>query len=381
MTSHSTATIIGWDIGGAHVKAALITNATLQQVVQIPCPLWLGLEKLEQAIETVMHTFALSATSLKHAVTMTGELVDLFPNRAAGVQQIAATMQAKLTEPCWFYQCDASRSSFLSLTECQTHWPEVASANWHASASLLAQAAQDGLLVDIGSTTTDILAIHAGRVHHVGQTDATRLRTGELVYTGVVRTPLMALGPSVDWHGLQQPLAAEYFATTADVYRFTQQLSKDADMADAADGGEKTLAATAIRLARMVGHDVEDFALSDWQLLAEAFKAKQLTMLVHAVQQQLTRLIQLAPTMATVSMISAGVGGFLVKEIIAQLLQSRHYPHMQWMDSSEILRQNTDQFGVQVKDVAQDWTAQCLPAVAVAILGMQADLKSHQHGN
>ncbi len=371
-TEHST--IIGWDIGGAHVKAALIQNDVLAQVIQIACPLWRGLDQLIDAIQHILEKWQLADIDIQHAITMTGELVDLFPNRKTGVKQIAETMEKQLKGVCWYYQCDKLKPAFVDRAQFADCWEGVASANWHASTTLIAQQVQSGLFIDIGSTTSDIIVMHASQLHNQGYTDATRMRAGELLYTGVVRTPLMALGPTVDWRDEAQPLAAEYFATTADVYRITGQLLPEADMADTADGNNKTAQATAIRLARMVGHDVEDYPMQAWDLLAEAFKAKQVAMLVSAIKTQLDRLLTIAPQLKTVQIVSAGVGSFLVEELIAELLQNRHYPEMQLNQSAAILTQIQAQSNISLADTSQDWAGHCLPAVAVAILAKQAGL-------
>lgn len=375
LTKNST--IIGWDIGGAHVKAALIQDGVLQQVVQVSCPLWRGLDTLVSASRTVLQAWQLADVKACHAITMTGELADLFPNRQAGVKQIAETMQQQLAGECWYYQC-AVLPSFVRFAQLKACWEAVASANWHASATLIAQQVQSGLLIDIGSTTTDIIVMHQHQLNNQGHTDATRMRAYELLYTGVVRTPLMALGQTVDWRGETQPLAAEYFATTADVYRMTQQLAAKADMADTADGGDKTVQATAIRLARMVGRDVEDYPMQAWHSLAEGFKAKQLAMITSAVKIQLDRLLMLEPQLNSLQIVSAGVGGFLVKEVIAELLQNGHYPEMQLNQSAAMLSQMHDQSSINNGVLAQEWAGHCLPAVAVAILANQAGLSS-QH--
>ncbi len=87
--------IIGWDVGGAHLKAVLLdAQGNVEQVVQAPCPLWQGLHMLEQAIEEVLKKFNLS--SALHAITMTGELVDLFASRQSGVYEISRVMHARL---------------------------------------------------------------------------------------------------------------------------------------------------------------------------------------------------------------------------------------------------------------------------------------------
>jgi len=48
---------------------------------------------------------------------------------------------------------------------------------------LIAGQVGDALLVDIGSTTTDLVAVHNGRVQATGRSDFERLISGELVYT------------------------------------------------------------------------------------------------------------------------------------------------------------------------------------------------------
>ena len=115
-------------------------------------------------------------------------------------------------------------------------WQAVASANWLATASHTATALPNtrGVLVDIGSTTTDLIAFSAGRVRHAGCTDADRLATGELVYQGVVRTPLCALGPRIGWRAQTFNVMTEFFATTADVYRLTGELPPEHDQQPAA---------------------------------------------------------------------------------------------------------------------------------------------------
>ena len=50
MKKPSDATLIGWDIGGAHVKAARIDGGRVSGVVQVACPLWQGLDKLDAAV-------------------------------------------------------------------------------------------------------------------------------------------------------------------------------------------------------------------------------------------------------------------------------------------------------------------------------------------
>ncbi|MBC7756101.1 MAG: hypothetical protein H7Z20_05525 [Bdellovibrio sp.] len=304
--------IIGWDIGGAHLKAVqLDASGTPVQVLQLPCPLWRGLNQLEIAIKNVLQTFKIEPSEALHAITMTGELVDLFDNRHVGVCEITKVAGNLLGENIWFYAADTGeierQPNFVRQYDVHRFTSLIASANWHASASALAIHVQDALLVDIGSTTTDIITIKSGKVICSGLSDAYRLATDSLVYTGVVRTPIMALAQKLPFEDGEINVAAEYFATMADVYRLTGELTQDD--AETADGKFKTQLESARRLARMIGHDV-DKSLTKWIKLAFACKSLQMSQIKTAV------LKHLKPNM---TIIGAGAGSFLVKQIAADL--------------------------------------------------------------
>ncbi len=85
--------IIGWDVGGAHLKAALVEDGRLAKVVQLPCELWRGMDRLEIALDQAT---ARLGHAQHHAITTTGELVDYFPNRLEGVDRIVTAMARRL---------------------------------------------------------------------------------------------------------------------------------------------------------------------------------------------------------------------------------------------------------------------------------------------
>jgi (4-(4-[2-(gamma-L-glutamylamino)ethyl]phenoxymethyl)furan-2-yl)methanamine synthase len=340
--------VMGWDIGGAHVKAVLLDNdGNIMRVVQLACPLWLGINQLTTAMVKILKNVAVEPQPLHHAVTMTGELVDLFVNRHEGVVAIAECVSALLGNNTLFY-CNGGETNtpqFVTKAHVSAMSKWIASANWHASACLVAQHLPSALLVDIGSTTTDIIAIHQGKIVSRALTDAERMQQDALVYTGVVRTPVMAVAHKLCLDNHETNVAAELFATMADVYRLTGELCESVDMADTADGEPKTILASARRLARMVGHDMEDKPLQSWQNLAQACREKQCNQIQLAIQKQL---------IDNMTIVGAGAGHFLV-ETIAQSLQ-QHYTAL-----SSILGQ------------AQHDVVICLPAYAVANLAYQMD--------
>lgn len=339
--------VIGWDIGGAHVKAVMLdSDGVIVAASQQACALWKGLPLLTAAITTVLQEWHLEPSSCDHAVTMTGELVDLFENRLQGVQSIAATVLACLPHASFYSaQADAAPAFIADVRGAEL---SIASMNWHASACCLAQAYPDRtvLVMDIGSTTSDITVCHAGELIPAGWTDAERMARQSLFYSGVVRTPLMALGPTVFWQGQARHIAAEYFATTADVYRVLGALSPMYDLADTADGQGRSIKESMRRLARMVGHDFEDHDAEHWHSLAQAFKATQSAHLLQALRMQ-------APRAQPQAIIGLGAGHFLVAELAQQL-------NIPYQSATTLMRAET-------LSLTQDAEV-CFPAYAVARL-------------
>lgn len=303
--------IIGWDVGGAHLKAVLIDDAgKVLNAVQIPCPLWQGLDKLHAALDQALNVLGHQPSC--HAVTMTGELADIFMNRCDGVSRICELMYEKLGSETLFY---AGQHGLITLSGINGLHSQVASANWHASACFVAGKLGQGLFIDIGSTTADLILLSDRMPVNRGFSDAERMREDELVYTGIVRTPLMALTQTIEFNGHEYRIAAEHFATTADIYRITGELMEADDMASTADGAEKSVEASMRRLARMLGHDKEDMDDESWGVLAQSFKARQLQQLEIAV----SRLLQRGQLDAKAPLIAAGAGGFLVEELAQRL--------------------------------------------------------------
>ncbi|PKO46246.1 MAG: H4MPT-linked C1 transfer pathway protein [Betaproteobacteria bacterium HGW-Betaproteobacteria-22] len=344
-----TPAIVGWDVGGAHLKAVQIdADGRVLAVEQVYCPLWRGLAVLEQAIDEVL--MRLSAN--QHVVTMTGELADIFPNRHTGVDAIARTLHRKLTAhhpqaQLKFFTRNLGGVAF-GLLAAYTH--EIASMNWYASAQFLATKVETAIFVDIGSTTTDIALLQQGKPGVRGLTDATRMACDELVYTGVVRTPLMALGQKVPFRGKWVNVAAEHFATTADVYMLSGDISSSDYVAETADGMEKNSMACARRIARMIGWDAEDAPFSSWEDLACAFKAAQ----SHQIRQALlTQLSLRADDRNRLKVIGAGVGAFLIKEIAVQL-------GLDYLAASSFIKAENGTVKAQAEV--------CFPAYAVASL-------------
>lgn len=339
-----TAHILGWDIGGAHLKLALAENAGIVAARQVPCALWQGLDQLRRAIVAGLEGLP---DADAHAVTMTGELADLFPDRASGVAAILDLLAEFIPrDRIAVYGTDGG---FLPIDTAMASPYRVGSANWHGTARCLARSLGDGLLLDIGSTTTDIVPFAAGAVAARGSTDAERLASRELVYTGIVRTPLAAMAPSVPFGGRDVAVMAEYFATAADVHRLAGTLPEGADLHPAADGRGKTQAESRARLARMIGMDAAAAPDTVWRQLARSFVRRQIGQIETAVDRVLsaTDLDPKAP------IVGAGTGRFIATEIARRLDR----PYRSFENAVAVA---TPALGAIAADIA--------PAVAVALL-------------
>jgi|SRR5579875_2143316 probable H4MPT-linked C1 transfer pathway protein len=302
--------IIGWDVGGAHLKAARAENGVITQAVQVPCPLWLGVRELDRAFSEA--EAAIGQAPL-NAITMTGELCDAFPTREEGVAGLAAIMTRLLgSRRAVFY---AGHAGFVASNEAARHAINIASANWHASAALTGIRLRKALFADMGSTTTDIIPVAEGRPANIGFTDAERLIHGELVYTGLARSFLMAGPKLVPFAGQWTPLMNEWFATAADVHRILGQLPEDADMMETADGREKTKAASCARLARMIGRDAIEADEKAWEGLARFFAEAQLREIMDAAALVLSRGLLAAET----PLVGAGVGRGILRELARRM--------------------------------------------------------------
>jgi len=302
--------VIGWDVGGAHLKGARAENGRVVAALQIAAPLWLGLDRLDDALRQARETLGAAEA---HVVAMTGELSAAFASRAVGVASLAAFMAQRLAPaPLRFY---AGRAGLIGLEAVGAHAGELASANWRASAELAARHCREALFIDMGSTTTDLIPVRDGRVGARGSSDAERLATGELAYIGLTRSYVLAAARRAPFAGRWTPLMNEDFADMADVHRILGDLPEGADLQATVDGRDKSLAASRQRLARMVGRDAYDADDAAWAALARWFAEAQLRGVADAAMQVLSEggLSDSAP------IVTAGVGARFLREISRRL--------------------------------------------------------------
>jgi hypothetical protein len=245
---------------------------------------------------------------------MTGELADCFNTKAEGVAAIVAAAQAAAGKtPLLIYRSDGRLVPPAKALESPLH---VAAVNWHALACFACRFLESsaGMLIDIGSTTTDIIPLTKRGPVAEGIVDPDRLMLGELVYTGVVRSPVCAVTGVLPWRGSPCPTAAEVFATTADAYVTLGDLPEDSSFTYTADGRAMTREFARDRLARSICADRDLFDEADACAAAEAIERAQLAKLGVAACRVAERLGEPVETV-----ILGGQGEFLARRLLKRL--------------------------------------------------------------
>lgn len=332
----------GLDVGGAHLKAALVADGRAICVRQIPCPLWQGIDTLDAALAEAA---ALLGQAQRFAITMTGELSDLFPDRETGALTLIGRLAEELGPGARFWM---GPQGFGTAADARRRHGDVGSTNFLATAALVGHRLGAALLIDFGSTTADIIPVHGRAPRPRGLTDAERQATGELVYTGFTRTAVMGVTSVAPFRGQWVDLAREYLATMADVRRILGTDLAEIDQHATADGKGKSLEESVTRLARMLGRDARDGTPEDWRMAAAHVREAQL----RSIHDGAVRVLSAAALPSDAPVVAAGIGAGDIAEVARRL------------------GRETMRFGSLVKADAgsESWATACAPAVSVALL-------------
>ena len=294
--------VLGWDIGGVNTKAARVAGTQVVAAHAAPYEVQRDPAALAPLLGRLAAELGGQASD-RHAVTMTAELSQLFRTKREGVGFVLdAVLAAFPNAPVRVWSVDGR---WRTPAEARQEPLAVAAANWAATASLVARTHPDCLLIDVGSTTTDIIPIVAGTPGAIGRTDPERLRAGELVYTGALRTPVEAIAAAVPLDGAPTGVAAEGFALAGDVHVWRGVLGPADYTVPTPDGRPATRDFAGERLARSVCADREMLDEARIDLIADAFSDAQVTRIVEGVARVQAR----HPALGCV--VVAGLGTFL----------------------------------------------------------------------
>jgi hypothetical protein len=300
-------TWLALDIGGANLKVADGEGYAASREY----PLWERPADLPSELRSVLLT-APEATQV--AVTMTGELADCFATKAEGVEAILEAVEhaAEGRQVVVYRRHGDLVTPRAALADAIL----AAASNWHVLASFGVRYCGHGagLLIDIGSTTTDIIPLGAEGPRAVGRTDPQRLATGELVYTGIERSPVCAIVYDLPWRGEACAVAQELFATAADAYLVLGDLAEDPTSTNTADGRPRQKEFAQARLARMICADSTMYSWDDALRAAVAVREAQLALLQSAARRVIARMESPPATI-----VLSGHGEFLGRLLLERL--------------------------------------------------------------
>jgi probable H4MPT-linked C1 transfer pathway protein len=294
--------VIGWDIGGMNTKVGRVRRGTVLAARSRP----FELQRAPDALSALLAELASevgAGPDDHHAVTMTAELSQMFRLKRDGVAFVLDAVR------CAFgpgrvsvYSVDGC---FLSADEARRAPLAVAAANWSATARLVAATSRDVILLDTGTTTTDIIPILDGKELALGRADPTRLASGELVYTGALRTPAEAIASHVPFRGALAGVSAEGFALAGDVHLWRGDLAPADYTVPTPDGRPATREFAGERLARVVCADREMLDDAGVSMIADALADAQVARVADAVR----RVTQRHPTLRRA--VVTGLGSFI----------------------------------------------------------------------
>jgi probable H4MPT-linked C1 transfer pathway protein len=297
---------VGLDIGGANTKIALRNKQR-----SYPFELW----KRPQDLGSFLRKIIPLRENAQCAVTMTGELADGYPSKQQGVAEIVAAVEKHFPDSL-FYQ---TNGKFVHAHHAAKDWQLTAAANWHATAVWLSQnlALNDAIVIDVGSTTTDVTPIEDGLPKSDAVTDLDRLTKSRLIYTGVRRSSIAGLVSQIVVKENTISVANEFFATIEDVYLVLELVSESKDC-DTADGRPKSTKHAKQRLARMVCSDVSEVGESGILDLASCVLQTQKALIGDAIKNVMK------VSEVNVPILVCGEGEWLAVEVLKQFVPERN---------------------------------------------------------
>ncbi len=306
--------IAGIDVGGANTKIATSDGSSVRYIY---APLWRNKAIIREVLSDVRRGLEAEGMEIEAVgAVMTGEICGCFNTKREGVLYIKRAVTSIFSD-AHFFDKDCTFKDGSSVDKGTLSF---AATNWLASAKFLSEEYKNAIFVDIGSTTTDVIPIVEGEIK-AKKTDLERLKSGELIYSGVLRTNVSHLLKRVVIGGEEYRTSSELFATTADAYLVLGYRSRDNYNCENSDNYAYTFAREEVkkgeedknricamrRLARVMCSDLEEIGEESAVSIAEQVKEKQVEELIDSMKR-------IKEKYGLKTVVSAGIGDFIVKE-------------------------------------------------------------------
>ena len=305
--------VAGFDIGGANTDLAVVDfeNGEIKniEVDFAYLPMWSNNDDLSRVLVELIEKICPLDEIDAVGISMTAELVDAYDTKKDGVLDVVKKCEETFSSPIAYVGIDG----MLSKEEIEKTPLKAAAANWIATAQIATLISDNCIFIDTGSTTTDIIPIKEGKECAIGKSDFERSATGELVYTGTLRTNLASFLDKVELNGKEYRVASELFAQTADVYMVLDLITLDDYVCDTFDGEDKSRESCMKRIARVLCADLDSLTKDDVIEIAKFTHQKQ-------VEQIADGLKQVHETQNLDLIVTTGLGKDILDKKAAQLL-------------------------------------------------------------
>ncbi|WP_458456724.1 hydantoinase/oxoprolinase family protein [Methanobrevibacter sp.] len=277
--------VAGFDIGGANTDLAII-DFDGEEIKNIEVdfaylPMWSSNDDLSRVLIELIENICPVSEIDAVGISMTAELVDAYDTKKDGVLDVVMKCEETFDCPIAYVGIEG----MLSKSEIEESPLKAAAANWIATAQIATLISDNCIFIDTGSTTTDIIPIRDGKECAIGKSDFDRSATGELVYTGTLRTNLASFLDKVELNGKKYRVASELFAQTADVYTVLDLITEEDYVCDTFDGAGKSKMDCARRIARVVCADLEMLTMDDIVEMSKFIHQKQIEQIADGLKQ------------------------------------------------------------------------------------------------
>jgi len=274
--------IMGLDIGGANTDCCIYNinddKCELIKTNKEYLPMWNNKEELESCLERFKKYEKLDVV----IVTTTAELSDGYKSKEEGIHDITKKVMNVFNEEDIFFVTFNGLKDYEYVKENPL---DMAAANWIATSHLIANIKKDCIFMDMGTTTTDIIPIKDSHEIAEGHSDLERLCSGELVYSGMLRTNIATIVNQIPVKNTFASVSSELFTITADLYRILNDITEEEYICDTPDNKAKDILSCKRRLSRLVCAQLDDFDDKEILEIAKYVKNEQVEQISKSLEK------------------------------------------------------------------------------------------------
>tara|TARA_B100000767_G_C19761935_1_gene535553 strand:+ start:1655 stop:2698 length:1044 start_codon:yes stop_codon:yes gene_type:complete len=304
---------LGWDIGGANTKICVFdSNFTIIDVHVKNIKVWNNFDDLKSFFKFISNLY--ENFEINNFITITAESCDNFADRESGISEILSNCNYYINGNKLYY---TNSNTYIDYDNALMSLNSLFSTNWMLTSNFLNSKDNIDLIVDIGSTTTDIIFKDMDIKNNIN--DHMRLTNNTLLYIGVVRTPLAMMANNINFKGDEISLVNEVFATTGDIFNIINDINFVELDYLGSDNLKFEKFNSFVRLSRILGFDYKTSHEKD--LIDVSYDFKKL--FISKIVDNIKKIFGNKFNDLTIS--SVGEGRFLIKEMCA-LYNIKYWP-------------------------------------------------------